>query len=68
MAQLRRTIKEKEINKIKDRLLEILERNIKPAFVAQDIMSFPVKTVESTLKVCDAVDHNERAWTQRTYI
>ncbi len=56
MAAAAATIKEKDINKIKDRLLEILERNIKPALVAQDIMSFPVKTVESSLKVCDAVD------------
>ena len=49
-------IKDKETNKIKDKILEILKKNIKPALLARDIMSFPVKVVEENLKVGEAIE------------
>jgi len=48
-------IKDNSINTIKSKILELLEKNIKPALLAKDIMSFPVKTVEENLKVREAI-------------
>ncbi|HPZ07352.1 MAG TPA: CBS domain-containing protein [Candidatus Eremiobacteraeota bacterium] len=56
MAAASAMIKETDIKKITEKLLDILNKNIKPSLVAQDIMSFPVKTVESNLKVGEAIE------------
>ena len=49
-------IKERDLKKVKLKILETLKKNIKPALLARDIMSFPVKTVEENLKVGDAME------------
>jgi tRNA nucleotidyltransferase (CCA-adding enzyme) len=49
------TIREKSVSEITTELIEILKKTIIPKFNAQDIMSYPVKTLACTQKVDEAL-------------
>ncbi len=54
------TIKGGDLEKVKDELLCILRKNLKSKIFAEDIMSFPVKTLTSITKVKEAKQTMEK--------
>ena len=56
------TVYETDIYKLRDQLIDVLKDNVRPALVAEDIMSYPVLTVKAEVSIEKATEEVEYSY------